>query len=303
MYGARGWVAHHNTDLWRADRANRWSALGLVADRRRLALPASLGPLRLRPRSQPIFGRDLSADEGAAQFSSTRWSRSPRNRLAGDVALVVARKCASSWRVDCAPVRPWTVQIFRDLFVDASPRPKSSQSDAELAPNSRRRVRDLAPDQVGRNGQLQEWLEDWDDGSAGARSPTCLPSLRLVPERPNQCRRRLRARPAAAAARLSCAAISRPVGRSRGDSIFGRVCTTASTRTRCSSPARPRAHLSQHVRCPPAVSDRRQFRRHPRHRGDAAAEWRGDRAVASITKRVAGRIGHRAAHAAPVGST
>ena len=37
-YGARGWVPHHNTDLWRATGTDRRTAMGHVADRRRLAL-------------------------------------------------------------------------------------------------------------------------------------------------------------------------------------------------------------------------------------------------------------------------
>ena len=37
MYGAGGWVAHHNTDLWRATGTDRRTAMGHVADRRRVA--------------------------------------------------------------------------------------------------------------------------------------------------------------------------------------------------------------------------------------------------------------------------
>ena len=45
MYGARGWVVHHNTDLWRATAPIDGAELGHVADRRRVAVPAPLGSL------------------------------------------------------------------------------------------------------------------------------------------------------------------------------------------------------------------------------------------------------------------
>ncbi len=50
-WGAGGWVAHHNTDLWRAA-APIDGPLGALAHRRRLALPESLGtlPLHRGPR-------------------------------------------------------------------------------------------------------------------------------------------------------------------------------------------------------------------------------------------------------------
>jgi alpha-L-fucosidase 2 len=47
QYGARGWVAHHNTDLWRASAPVDGAGIGDVADRRRVALSNALGAFRV----------------------------------------------------------------------------------------------------------------------------------------------------------------------------------------------------------------------------------------------------------------
>ena len=72
-YGARGWVAHHNTDLWRADRAGRRlrqrrSGVGDVADGGAVAGAA--------PVEHYLFGGDVDylreqaypVMKGAAEF-------------------------------------------------------------------------------------------------------------------------------------------------------------------------------------------------------------------------------------------
>ena len=44
-YGARGWVAHHNTDLWRATAPIDGAAVGHVADWAGRGCAAPVGPL------------------------------------------------------------------------------------------------------------------------------------------------------------------------------------------------------------------------------------------------------------------
>lgn len=43
MYGARGWMLHHNTDLWRTTRSGRLCRSGYVAHGRGLVLPPLVG--------------------------------------------------------------------------------------------------------------------------------------------------------------------------------------------------------------------------------------------------------------------
>jgi len=76
------------------------------------------------------------------------------------------------------------MQILRDLF-------EQCFKSAELLGRSRVlnelasvRAR-LAPMQIGRAGQLQEWLEDW-DLEAPERSTVTRRTLRFVSQRPNK---------------------------------------------------------------------------------------------------------------------
>ncbi len=62
IWDARGWVAHHNTDLWRATAPIDGPQIRHVAHGRRVALPAPLGTLSIH-RRQEISGENLSGDE------------------------------------------------------------------------------------------------------------------------------------------------------------------------------------------------------------------------------------------------
>ncbi|HUG72248.1 MAG TPA: glycoside hydrolase family 95 protein [Steroidobacteraceae bacterium] len=160
QYGARGWVCHHNTDLWRQTApidgplwgfwpaggawlcTHLWNHYEFTGDRAFLA------------RAYPVM-------KGAAQFfidtlieePTHRWlvtcpSLSPENRHPAGVAI-----CAGPAMDD---------QILRDLFqqcIDAAQELQVDQQFRATLAGVRAR---LAPMQVGKAGQLQEWLEDWD---------------------------------------------------------------------------------------------------------------------------------------------
>ena len=68
MYGARGWVAHHNTDLWRATAPidgpqwGMWPTGGAWLTRR------AVGALRVHGRSRLSRARIYPLLKGAAEF-------------------------------------------------------------------------------------------------------------------------------------------------------------------------------------------------------------------------------------------
>ena len=77
MYGARGWVAHHNTDLWRASApvdgaffgvCGRWAARGCVCIFGIITITVGTGAF------WSVFGRLCAT---ALCSSSTRWCRCP----------------------------------------------------------------------------------------------------------------------------------------------------------------------------------------------------------------------------------
>ena len=160
MYGAGGWVAHHNTDLWRATgpidgpqwgmwpTGGAWLSLPLwdryeyTGDR---AYLQRIYPL-LKGAAQ--FFLDTLVEEPTHQWLVTSPSLSPENPHPFGTSLALGPTMDQ--------------QILRDLFGNAIKAARRSAS----TPTCRRqwsatRAR-LAPTQIGSAGQLQEWLDDWD---------------------------------------------------------------------------------------------------------------------------------------------
>ena len=160
MYGARGWVVHHNTDLWRASApidgvgsgpwptGGAWLALHLwdhydySGDKTFLAkaYPA------LKGASQ--FFVDTLVEEPKHHWLVTNPSLSPENTHPMGAAVV--------------PGPTMDMQILRDLFTDTIHAAEILGLDADLRTQLAATRARLAPSQIGSAGQLQEWLEDWD---------------------------------------------------------------------------------------------------------------------------------------------
>jgi alpha-L-fucosidase 2 len=61
------------------------------------------------------------------------------------------------------------MQILGDLFADVADAAAVLRTDPDLRAKLQETRRHLAPMQIGRNGQLQEWLEDWGQREASHR--------------------------------------------------------------------------------------------------------------------------------------
>ncbi len=160
MYGARGWVAHHNTDLWRAtapiDRAqwglwptggawlcmHLWYRYDYGRDRDYLK---SVYPLM---RGACRFFLDVLQTDPRTGFLVTNPSLSPENVHPHGAAL-----CAGP---------TMDMQIFRDLFGCTAQAAAILRTDDQFANELRAARERLAPNKIGAQGQLQEWQFDWD---------------------------------------------------------------------------------------------------------------------------------------------
>ncbi|NUR55984.1 MAG: glycoside hydrolase family 95 protein [Acidobacteria bacterium] len=160
-YGARGWVAHHNTDLWRASAPVDGPASGMwptggawlcqalwdhyefTQDRAYLAriYPALTGAAE--------FFLDTLVEEPSHQWLVTSPSLSPENRHPFGNTSIVAGPAMDS-------------QILRDLFARTVRASEILDRDPELRDRLTKARARLPPDRIGKAGQLQEWLEDWD---------------------------------------------------------------------------------------------------------------------------------------------
>ena len=176
--------------------------------------------------------------------------------------------------------------------------PRSSARTRSSARSSQRALDRLPPYQIGRHGQLQEWLR-------GLRRARARPPARLAPVRPAPGPLRSRSRGTPELARAARVVARAPAGARRRrhglEPGLDRQLLGAAGGRRPGARATcalllARSHPAQPVRHPPAVPDRRQLRRHRRHRRDAAAEPRGRAGpAAGAAARLAGRQRRRPA--------
>lgn len=160
LYGARGWVAHHNTDLWRAStpvdhaRTGIWpsGAAWLACQlwdhwdyRRDDAFLARIYPTM---RDAALFHLDTLQRDPATGKLVTNPSNSPENQHPHGSTL-----CAGPAMDN---------QLLRDLFDRTIDAGKRVRRDAALLKSFANARTQLPPDRIGSAGQLQEWREDWD---------------------------------------------------------------------------------------------------------------------------------------------
>ncbi|MGN6208929.1 glycoside hydrolase family 95 protein [Asticcacaulis sp.] len=163
MYNARGWVAHHNTDLWRAAAPIDGPLWGLwpcggawlcntLWDQydysRDAAMLSRLYPLM---RGASLFFLDTLIEDPKGRGLITSPSVSPEN----------SHPFGSSVCAGPAMDR----QIVRDLFHHTVAAGMALGRDAELLTTIEATAARIAPDRIGKTGQFQEWLEDWDDAA------------------------------------------------------------------------------------------------------------------------------------------
>jgi alpha-L-fucosidase 2 len=160
-YDARGWVAHHNTDLWRAAAPidgpnsgmwpmggawllqNLWEHYLFTGDEKYLKkiYPAMKGAAE--------FFLDALVEEPTHHWLVTSPSLSPENgHPQGNTAIVAGPTMDQA--------------IVRDLFANCIRASDILGVDKDLRAQLTRIRARLAPYQIGKAGQLQEWLEDWD---------------------------------------------------------------------------------------------------------------------------------------------
>ncbi|MAF27692.1 MAG: hypothetical protein CL820_09750 [Croceicoccus sp.] len=160
MYGARGWVCHHYTDLWRATApidgaqwgmwplggawlcTHLWDHYDYSRDTDFLT---SVYPVM---RGAALFFLDTLQTDPATGYLVTNPSISPENRHPEGAAVT------SGPAMD--------QQILRDLFRQTASAAAILGTDPDFAADIMQARSRLAPDRIGAQGQLQEWREDWD---------------------------------------------------------------------------------------------------------------------------------------------
>jgi alpha-L-fucosidase 2 len=156
-YGARGWVLHHNTDIWRGtapiNAANHgiWVTGGAWLCQHLWEHYLFSGDEAfLRQRGYPLMREAaLFFIDFLIEDPDTGWLiSSPSN--SPEIGGLVAGPTMDH-------------QIIRNLFNNCIEASKVLGIDAALQDTLKVLHRRIAPNQIGKHGQLQEWLDDIDD--------------------------------------------------------------------------------------------------------------------------------------------
>lgn len=171
----KGWVVHHNTDLW-----NRTGPV----DGSWGVWPSGAGWLSTHLWEHYLFTQDKTflkeyyyALKGAAEFFLNTLVEEPKS---GNKYLVTApsdspENTHGGYNVCFGPTMD--NQIIRDVFNYTIEASKILETDEELRAQIETAVKRLPPSRIGKYGQLMEWFEDWDDPKSDHRHVSHLYGL------------------------------------------------------------------------------------------------------------------------------
>lgn len=164
MYGCRGWVLHHNTDLWRmngaVDRAycgpwptcNAWLCQHLWDKYLYSGDTEFLRKVYPIMKSASEFFVDFLVEDPNTGYMVVTPSNSPENapaHLKGKANLFAGITMDN--------------QLVFDLFSNTERAAEILSKDKAFCDTISALKKRLPPMQVGQYGQLQEWFEDWDN--------------------------------------------------------------------------------------------------------------------------------------------
>ena len=162
MYGAPGWVLHHNTDIWRVTGAidnapsGMWMSGGAWLMHHIWDHYLYTGDKEFLREYYPIM-------KGAVEFFDATMVKDPRSGM-----LVV---CPSNSPENAPKGRGATTdggvtmdnQLVTELWNNTAAAADILGIDKEFADRLRLRVKEISPMRIGHWGQLQEWQEDLDN--------------------------------------------------------------------------------------------------------------------------------------------
>jgi alpha-L-fucosidase 2 len=187
MYGAEGWVAHHNTDIWRftgpIDGASwgQWPMGGAWLSQHLFDKYDYNGDKEFLKSIYPVV-------KGASSFFLDFLVEEPEHKW-----LVVCPSLSPENAPSAHPREAISAgttmdnQLVFDLFTRTAKAAGILGVDHELAVRLEKALKRLPPMQIGSWGQLQEWMYDWDNPKDNHRHVSHLyglyPSNQISPYR------------------------------------------------------------------------------------------------------------------------
>ena len=184
-FGARGWTLGFNTDLWRGawpsggeisffttwTTGGAWICNRLYDHYRFTGDRAFLQHLYPVLKGSAEFFLDTLQEHPKSHYLVTCPASSPENRhhkIAGKGWCLQPSVCAGP---------TMEMQILRELFDGYAAAARELGVDADLGLQAEAARKRLPPTPVGRYGQIQEWLDDWDDPKDNHRHVSMLYGL------------------------------------------------------------------------------------------------------------------------------
>ena len=164
MYGTRGWVLHHNTDIWRITgpvdfaASGMWPTGGAWFCRHLWEHYLHTGDMEFLAEVYPImkgaaeFFVDFMIPEPDRGWMVVAPSNSPENAFMRDPGDVTV--CAGTTMDN---------QMISELFTNIISASALLDTDKDFADSLAVLKSKMAPMQIGQHAQLQEWMYDWDN--------------------------------------------------------------------------------------------------------------------------------------------
>jgi alpha-L-fucosidase 2 len=187
MYGAQGWVMHHNTDIWRMtgpiDGAfwGQWPMGGAWLSQHLFYKYDFNGDKEFLKSVYPVvkeaslFYLDFLVEEPDHKWLVIAPSNSPENAP----SVHSSASTSAGTTMDN--------QLIFDLFTNTLKAAQILNTDKEFVVKLRDALKRLPPMQIGKWGQLQEWMYDWDNPKDNHRHVSHLyglyPSNQISPYR------------------------------------------------------------------------------------------------------------------------
>ena len=176
MYGADGWVAHHNTDIWRicgpVDGSwGVWPSGGIWLSQHLWEKYAFNGDLDYLKDVYPAM-------KGSAEFVLSFLTPEPKHGwLVMSPSMSPENAPKGHNKVTLAAGNSLDNELVYDILTKTEKAAQLLNVDDELINKIEKTLPKLVPMQVGQYSQLQEWMHDWDDPTSDHRHVSHLYAL------------------------------------------------------------------------------------------------------------------------------
>lgn len=173
LYGAEGWVTHHNTDLWRVTSPIDFAAAGMWPTGGTW-LTQHLWEHYLYTGNKEFLQKIYPVMKGASDFLLTTLIEHPKHKDKGWLVL------SPSVSPEHGPMSAGVTmdnQLVFDMLTRTALASEILGEDTAYRVKLRAVAKRIPPMQVGKHKQLQEWLEDRDDPKSEHRHVSHLYGL------------------------------------------------------------------------------------------------------------------------------